>query len=52
MFNAIYFIDIKSNPKIRQYFREFINSKKSLDEILETKEFRSLRFFKEEEIAL
>jgi len=37
--------------KIRIHLREFITSNKSLNEILESKEFRTLRFFSEEEIA-
>lgn len=37
--------------KIRIIFREFIKSNKPINEILESKEFRNLRFFKEEEIA-
>jgi len=45
------FIDFKSNMKIRIHLREFILSNKPLDKILESKEFRNLRFFSEEEIA-
>ncbi|XP_060870265.1 protein PFF0380w-like isoform X3 [Metopolophium dirhodum] len=43
--------NVKSNMKIRIHLREFIQSNKPLDEILESKEFRNLRFFGEEEIA-
>lgn len=46
-----FFIDVKSNMKIRIIFRNLISSDKKLNEILESKEFRSLRFFEEEEIA-
>uniref|UniRef100_A0A2S2NDR8 Uncharacterized protein n=1 Tax=Schizaphis graminum TaxID=13262 RepID=A0A2S2NDR8_SCHGA len=37
--------------KIRIHLREFIQSNKPLNVILESKEFRNLRFFSEEEIA-
>jgi len=37
--------------KIRIHLRQFILSDKPLDDILESKEFRNLRFFGEEEIA-
>jgi len=37
--------------KIRIHLREFILCDKPFDEILESKEFRNLRFFGEEEIA-
>ncbi|KAL4084433.1 hypothetical protein QTP88_028255 [Uroleucon formosanum] len=43
--------NVKSNMKIRIHLREFILSNKPLDKILESKEFRNLRFFSEEEIA-
>lgn len=49
--NYKFFIDCKSNMKIRLHFREFIKSNKTMNDILESKEFRNLRFFKEEEIA-
>lgn len=37
--------------KIRTHLKEFILSNKPLNTILESKEFRNLRFFDEEEIA-
>ncbi|XP_025198722.1 protein PFF0380w-like [Melanaphis sacchari] len=43
--------NVKSNMKIRIHLREFILSNKPLNDILESKEFRNLRFFGEEEIA-
>ncbi|XP_022179926.1 protein PFF0380w-like isoform X4 [Myzus persicae] len=43
--------NVPSNMKIRIHLREFIVSDKSFDDILESKEFRNLRFFGEEEIA-
>ncbi|XP_060848746.1 MATH and LRR domain-containing protein PFE0570w-like [Rhopalosiphum padi] len=43
--------NVKSNMKIRIHLREFILSNKPLNVILESKEFRNLRFFSEEEIA-
>lgn len=45
------FVGSKSNMKIRVHFRELIKSNKPINELLESKEFRNLRFFKEEEIA-
>lgn len=47
----IYFIGIKSNTKVRNHLREIINSDKTINEILESKNFRDLRMFSEEEIA-
>ncbi|XP_050438064.1 putative uncharacterized protein DDB_G0282133 isoform X3 [Adelges cooleyi] len=41
----------KSNMKIRCNLREFINSNKPINEVVESKEFRNLRFFSEEDIA-
>lgn len=43
--------NVKSNMKIRIHLKEFILSNKPLNTILESKEFRNLRFFDEEEIA-
>ncbi|XP_050522871.1 uncharacterized protein MAL13P1.304-like isoform X3 [Daktulosphaira vitifoliae] len=43
--------NIKSNIKIRLTFRDLINSNKPINELLESKEFRNLRFFNEGEIA-
>ncbi|XP_025412008.1 uncharacterized protein LOC112684613 [Sipha flava] len=43
--------NVKSNLKIRIIFRNLINSDKMLNEMFESKEFRNLRFFSEEEIA-
>ncbi|XP_050058427.1 uncharacterized protein MAL13P1.304-like isoform X3 [Aphis gossypii] len=43
--------NVKSNMKIRIHLKEFILSNKPLNAILESKEFRNLRFFDEEEIA-
>lgn len=40
-----------SNIKIRIQLREFIISNQPINEIIESKEFKNLTFFNEEEIA-
>lgn len=37
--------------KVRELLRELIKPDKPMNEILESKEFRNLRFFDEEDIA-
>lgn len=47
----MYFLDTNSNIKIRIQLREFIISNQSINEIIESKEFKNLTLFNEEEIA-
>lgn len=49
--NSCIYLDSKSNIKVRLLLRELLMTNHPMKTILESKEFRNLRFFSEEEIA-